>query len=680
LGAAEGFAVLGASTVTNTGPTFINGDLGLYPGTSITGFPPGFVIGATHAADAIGLQAQNDVVTAYNDLASQPCTTTFTPPTDLGGMTLTPGVYCFGSSAGLTGVLTLNGSATDTWVFKVGSTIITLPDSAIIFSGGGQSCNVFWQVTSSATLDTNTHFAGTILALTSITVNTSAILDGRAIARNGAVTLDSNNIILPECALPPTETPTNTLLPLTETPTETQTKTPSETPTNTSTSTPTEPSTETSTETPTQTSTATPTSTLQPPTETSTETSTSIPTLTPTETPTITPQPPTEIPTTTPTELPTSTPTNTLQPPTETSTETLTGTPTQTSTVTLTITLQPPTETSTETSTSIPTLTPTETSTSIPTLTPTETLTGTPNNTIQPPTETLTATPSEMPTNTLQPATETSTETSTGTPSQTSTVTPTSTLLSPTETLEPLILTQASTPTETLTNILPMQTPAPTETSTEIPTVTPTNALQPPLDPQIGTQTTPLPTIIPQRLPGTGFAPGVQTILSDQPIDKSYLSMEDLWLEIPRLGVQEPIMGVPQLNGNWDVSWLGNAIGWLNGTAFPTWAGNSVLTGHVYEANGNAGPFVHLDTLHFGDQIIVHAWGPQYIYEVRSMNKVSPDSVSSVINHEELPWLTLITCNGYLETTNVYQYRIIIKAVQVKIKPTTDHYPQNREK
>src|ERR1700727_819187 len=128
LGTAQSFAVLGGSAVTNTGPTIITGDLGVSPGTAITGFPPGVVIGgAIHAADAVALQAQNDTTTAYNELAGQPCNTTFLVPTDIGGMTLIPGVYCFASSVQLTGTLTLNagGNGNAVWIFKVGSTLIT---------------------------------------------------------------------------------------------------------------------------------------------------------------------------------------------------------------------------------------------------------------------------------------------------------------------------------------------------------------------------------------------------------------------------------------------------------------------------------------------------------------------------------------------------------------------------
>jgi LPXTG-site transpeptidase (sortase) family protein len=118
---------------------------------------------------------------------------------------------------------------------------------------------------------------------------------------------------------------------------------------------------------------------------------------------------------------------------------------------------------------------------------------------------------------------------------------------------------------------------------------------------------------------------------------------------------------------SWDVTWLSDQAGWLQGTAFPTWSGNSVLTGHVYDANGNEGPFVHLDTLWYGDQIYIHAWGQLYIYEVRSRLTLSPNSVSTVIRHEDYPWVTLVTCQGYNEKTNSYLYRTVIKAVLMKI-------------
>lgn len=203
LGAAESFAVLGASTVTNTGPSVITGDLGLSPGTSITGFPPGTVVGGTtHATDEVAAQAQSDTTAAYIDLAGQVCTTTFDVPTDIGGLTLVPGVYCFASSAQLTGVLTLNaeGNADAVWIFKMGSTLTTASSSSVVLINGAQNCNVFWQVGSSATLGTSTRFVGHILALTSITLTTDARVSGSVLARNGAVTLDSNTVSTSACA------------------------------------------------------------------------------------------------------------------------------------------------------------------------------------------------------------------------------------------------------------------------------------------------------------------------------------------------------------------------------------------------------------------------------------------------------------------------------------------------
>jgi hypothetical protein len=202
LGSAQSYAVLGGSTVTNTGPSVIGGDLGLSPGTSVTGFPPGVVSGgAIHAADAAALAAQNSLTTAYNTAAGQSCTQDLTGQ-DLGGKTLVPGVYCFSTSGALTGSLTLNaqGNAAAVFIFKFGSTLTTASGSSVVMSGGGSQCNVFWQVGSSATLGTATSFAGNILALSSITATTGANVIGRALARNGAVTLDTNNITPATCA------------------------------------------------------------------------------------------------------------------------------------------------------------------------------------------------------------------------------------------------------------------------------------------------------------------------------------------------------------------------------------------------------------------------------------------------------------------------------------------------
>ncbi len=202
LGTAQSFAILGGSTVTNTGPTTVSGDLGVWPGTAVTGFPPGTVTGGViHANDAVALQAQSDVTIAYNSLAGLPCNTNLTGQ-DLGGLTLVPGVYCFNTSAQLTGALALDaqGDPNAVFVFQIGSTLVTASNASVQVINGAQNCNAFWQVGSSATLGTGTSFIGSILALASITLNTNAILSGRALARTGAVTMDNNAITRTTCA------------------------------------------------------------------------------------------------------------------------------------------------------------------------------------------------------------------------------------------------------------------------------------------------------------------------------------------------------------------------------------------------------------------------------------------------------------------------------------------------
>lgn len=203
LGDAQSYAVVGASAVTNTGASVLTGDLGISPGaaSSITGFPPGIVTGATRAG-AAALPAQNSNTSAYLNLRGQACPAANNlTGVNLGGLTLVPGVYCFSSSAQLTGVLTLNfqGNPAAVFIFQMGSTLTTAPSSSVVIINGGQPCNVFWQVGSSATIDTSTAFVGNILALTSITVNTSATIAGRALAQTGAVTLQSNTLNASVC-------------------------------------------------------------------------------------------------------------------------------------------------------------------------------------------------------------------------------------------------------------------------------------------------------------------------------------------------------------------------------------------------------------------------------------------------------------------------------------------------
>jgi cell division septation protein DedD len=241
LGTARSFAVLAGSTLTNTGSTTIGGtaggDIGVSPGSAITGFPPG-IAGTQHAADATAGAAQIALTSAYNDAAGRPPALSVLVPADIGGLTFNSGVYSYSTSLALTGTVTLDalGDPSAVFIFKAGSTLTTASASRVLLANGAQACNVFWQVGSSATLGTTSRFVGHVLASTSITATTGATIDGSLLARTGAVTLDSNVITNQDCA--PVVTPTPTATP-TETPTETSTATPTETPTETPTATPT---------------------------------------------------------------------------------------------------------------------------------------------------------------------------------------------------------------------------------------------------------------------------------------------------------------------------------------------------------------------------------------------------------------------------------------------------------
>jgi hypothetical protein len=204
LATTEPFVVLGGASVTNTGPSVLNGDLGVSPGTSLVGFGlPAVVNGATHNNDAVAANAQDDLTTAYNVAAGQPV-----PPgnvltgTNLGNRTLTAGAYRYATSAGLTGALTLDaeGDPNAQFVFEIGSTLTTAAASSVRLINGASACNVFWQVGSSATLGSTTAFQGNVLALTSISLNNGATVIGRLLARNGSVTLINNVISAPQCA------------------------------------------------------------------------------------------------------------------------------------------------------------------------------------------------------------------------------------------------------------------------------------------------------------------------------------------------------------------------------------------------------------------------------------------------------------------------------------------------
>ena len=172
----------------------------------------------------------------------------------------------------------------------------------------------------------------------------------------------------------------------------------------------------------------------------------------------------------------------------------------------------------------------------------------------------------------------------------------------------------------------------------------------------------------PTLLPATGFPQGQVTQLAQQPASKAYAST-DLVLEIPSLNQKMTIVGVPQTETSWDVTWLGNSAGWLNGSAFPTWQGNTVLTGHVWDSFNQPGPFAELKNLKFGDQVLIHAYGLTYTYEVReSKSYWAKTAVSKVFQHEELDWVTLMTCETYNPFNGDYFFRRAVRAVLVSVK------------
>jgi hypothetical protein len=199
LGSAAGFAVLAGSTVTNTGSSTVTGDVGVSPGAAVTGFPPGTVVGTTHAGDPAAAGGIADLTIAYNDAAGR----TLCPVSvagNIGGQTLSPGLYKSTSSLAVSsGDLTLDahGNANAVFIFQIASSLTTTTGRHVILAGGARASNVFWQVGSSATLGTNSTFVGTIMADQSVSLTTGATLNGRAMARIGAVTLEANIITKP---------------------------------------------------------------------------------------------------------------------------------------------------------------------------------------------------------------------------------------------------------------------------------------------------------------------------------------------------------------------------------------------------------------------------------------------------------------------------------------------------
>lgn len=168
--------------------------------------------------------------------------------------------------------------------------------------------------------------------------------------------------------------------------------------------------------------------------------------------------------------------------------------------------------------------------------------------------------------------------------------------------------------------------------------------------------------------PNTGFAPGMVTILPEQPDDKAYANLGDLWIEIPRFDLETNIIGVPLTTDGWDVTWLNWQVGWLAGTAYPTWNGNTILTAHGYTADGLPGPFAFLKNLKYGDTVVIHLGGMKYTYAIRANFLISPSNTYWLTKHEELDWITLITCQQYDERTGSYRYRRVVRAVVINVE------------
>jgi hypothetical protein len=194
----SGLAVLAGSSITNTGATNITGDLGLSPGTSIGGFPPGILTGTQHINNATASQAKLDLTAAYNDAAGRTSTDIVTLSGNIGGLTLTPGLYKSTSSLAISsGDLTFDakGNPDAVFIIQIASTLTTTSDRKVILSGGALASNIFWQVGSSATFGTTSVFKGVVMVMQSITFNTGATLDGQALARTGGITMAGNTIV-----------------------------------------------------------------------------------------------------------------------------------------------------------------------------------------------------------------------------------------------------------------------------------------------------------------------------------------------------------------------------------------------------------------------------------------------------------------------------------------------------
>lgn len=168
--------------------------------------------------------------------------------------------------------------------------------------------------------------------------------------------------------------------------------------------------------------------------------------------------------------------------------------------------------------------------------------------------------------------------------------------------------------------------------------------------------------------PATGFAPNLVTLLPEQPSDKAYTDLGKLWIEIPGLKMKAAITGVPLAEQGWDVTWLNQQVGWLEGTAYPTWNGNTSLTAHAYTADGIAGPFASLKDMQYGQTIIIHLADKKYTYAVRDNLTIRPSDTYWLTKHDEKDWITLITCQQYDEKLKEYRYRQVVRAVLINVE------------
>ncbi len=168
-------------------------------------------------------------------------------------------------------------------------------------------------------------------------------------------------------------------------------------------------------------------------------------------------------------------------------------------------------------------------------------------------------------------------------------------------------------------------------------------------------------------IPVTGFAPDQVTTLPAQPADKAYTSMGQMTIEIPTLGVKFPIVGAKINNKTWDLTWLKDSVAYLEGSAYPTTAGNTVLTAHVQDANKNLGPFSDIKGMTVGQNIYIHVNGQTYVYQVQESRTISPTSITSVFKHQEDSWITLVTCEDFNAKTGLYTSRRMVRAVLIML-------------